>query len=479
MPLVSVAISLNVQQLKYRYYRDYVDGWFEYYDEKARLRFEAQHKLHHMNDKEYKNKTKVWENLISDNSVKNYLTANAQLLQIIKYLPVSFKNRFPSPTQFDAFNVKKLSYKGLKCLINRLSSIPSFCLITYTSITYKYINRLLKHYEDDKYIDIPMGVYIENDIPFYNQSLSSSTSNRKRKRDEIEDNNNNNHHCNQKKQKLNGNEEKDKEKEKEVASIILKSTLIIKDAIPRIDAQQTEEDEIEDIPSLPKNEAVSSDEDEVTIDDISESNQTQYIKQELINDEIDHDIDDMNNVHNHINNNVNNNNNGIIDKNSMKHWNHYAIIYWLNRVKHGKFAHFKYTNLRKHIFMSKLKGYDLNKINNVTLKLLDINDRFEQNLILDSIFDLIINDNYKNLAYLHIKTDNIPFEYIDPISYEIMIEPVIVKSTGYIHEKKSIQQFILTFGKDPILRKDTFYDDIIPNQQLKLEIDRWRQRNIY
>ena len=191
MPLVSVSISLNVQQLKYRHYRDYVNGWFEYYDEKARIRFGGQQTLHHMNDKQYKTKIKLWEKLISDNSVKNYLTANAQLLQIIKYLPISFKNRFPSPTSFDAFIVKRVpSYKKLKYLINRLSLIPSFCLITYSSITYKYVYRLLKNYDNDKYIDIPMGVYTENDVPIYKESScvssTSSISERKRKRDETE-----------------------------------------------------------------------------------------------------------------------------------------------------------------------------------------------------------------------------------------------------------------------------------------------------
>ena len=65
-----------------------------------------------------------------------------------------------------------------------------------------------------------------------------------------------------------------------------------------------------------------------------------------------------------------------------KEWNHYAIIFWLNRVMGGKLAYIDYLNLRKHIFIGKIKGNELHLMNDVILRMIGIFDANQHSMIL-------------------------------------------------------------------------------------------------
>eukprot|EP00483_Globobulimina_turgida_P011218 UN11239 len=132
-------------------------------------------------------------------------------------------------------------------------------------------------------------------------------------------------------------------------------------------------------------------------------------------------------------------------KNSFDSWNHYAVIFWLNRVNDGKLAHMQYQNLRKHIFIGKIKGNELYKFNDVILRMIGIYNKQHQELIFSAMNDLIKNDNFSNIVADTIRTDEIPFDFCDPITYEVMQDPVILTVSGNIHERLIIEAYIKRF----------------------------------
>eukprot|EP01083_Nonionella_stella_P293738 998955_1 len=158
-------------------------------------------------------------------------------------------------------------------------------------------------------------------------------------------------------------------------------------------------------------------------------------------------------------------------------WNHYAVIFWLNRVNDGKLAYIEYVNLRKHIFIGKIKGDELHKINDVILRMIGIYDEKLLQRILNAIQELLRNDAFSNIVAETITTDDIPYEYCDPITYELMQDPVTLLTSGNTHERLVIEAYINRFNKDPVSQQNTSLTDIVPNDHLKQKIDEWKKAN--
>ena len=158
--MVKVVQSLNVQQLKYRHYREYVQGWFDIYNEDQRNKFDRNENkpciLSKMTNKKYNKKRVSWEKQIKENTPNKFYNVNQSITSIIKDIPKAFKKVYPPPTNFIAYNVKSVAIRDLKCLINRLIQIPSFYLIKYETIEYQYIDDLLYHCFDAVYIQPPI-----------------------------------------------------------------------------------------------------------------------------------------------------------------------------------------------------------------------------------------------------------------------------------------------------------------------------------
>ena len=94
MPLISQ--SLAVQKLKYKHYKQYLDGWFRIYDEIQRKSLITAYppgskRILRMTDYEYQQQEIKWQNKLRSNNIKYYLDVNGQLIDCIKYhLPQSF-----------------------------------------------------------------------------------------------------------------------------------------------------------------------------------------------------------------------------------------------------------------------------------------------------------------------------------------------------------------------------------------------------
>ena len=115
----------------------------------------------------------------------------------------------------------------------------------------------------------------------------------------------------------------------------------------------------------------------------------------------------------------------------------------------------------------KFNGEQLENISDLTLKLLILNDEHDRKLIIDNVDKLT---NRKRMT----KDIEPPKEYLDPITFELMSDPVICKS-GYTYDRKSIVNQIRANGQDPFTRQRIFEGDLIPNRAIKDCIDKWRK----
>ena len=73
-----------------------------------------------------------------------------------------------------------------------------------------------------------------------------------------------------------------------------------------------------------------------------------------------------------------------------------------------------------------------------------------------------------------ILTPEIPKKYQDPITLELMGDPVIVHPSEKIYERSSIEAWILKSNRDPLTRAEI--KSIEPATELKKEIDEWKKR---
>eukprot|EP00485_Elphidium_margaritaceum_P008303 CAMPEP_0202689740 /NCGR_PEP_ID=MMETSP1385-20130828/4935_1 /ASSEMBLY_ACC=CAM_ASM_000861 /TAXON_ID=933848 /ORGANISM="Elphidium margaritaceum" /LENGTH=214 /DNA_ID=CAMNT_0049344919 /DNA_START=31 /DNA_END=675 /DNA_ORIENTATION=+ len=158
-------------------------------------------------------------------------------------------------------------------------------------------------------------------------------------------------------------------------------------------------------------------------------------------------------------------------------WNRHAIIFWLNRVNGGMLAHIEYLQLRKHIFIGKIKGAELPLINDVILRMIGIFDDSHQREILDTIAGLTKNITVKNVMAQTLKTDDIPHRYCDQFTYEIMHDPVRLTVSGNFYDRQVIQTYLQRFAKDPITQQSASLPDIVPQKELKQELEAWKVRN--
>ena len=378
-------------------------------------------------------------------------------------------------------------------LIDRLLQIPSFHLISKSSVEFKYINNILTHFADTLYISRPSISSTSNIhrsytipprpiiLPSYgfrntNKSKTHNITNTKKRRLDRTDNNDNAHHPNKKRKlngcdmsivdkegintkvfSVNGNHEEGEEKQRPTLTRkqLTKCTQnkCTENTKPVLSTEGSDSTEPSENKGMIDNEIKSTKSEKQVTVPVQDQNGEKPVKCTDENDKMS-------------------------NKKHIKNWNYYAIIYWLNRVNNGALSKIEFTNLRMHIFKAKVKGNELCKFNDLALRLIGIVNKSDQELILNVLSDLIVNNNFDNLAAEILKTDDIPYKYVDPITYEIMNDPVVVKSTGNTHERNSVQPYIKKFGIEPISHKKTSINDISPNEQLKSEIDKYCSENI-
>ena len=83
-------------------------------------------------------------------------------------------------------------------------------------------------------------------------------------------------------------------------------------------------------------------------------------------------------------------------------------------------------------------------------------------------------NNYDN-DYIY---DDAPEEFLDPITFSLMEDPVTLPSSKITVERKIIEDFILNVHKDPFNRKPLTKEELIPNIELKKRIDEYKLKKM-
>jgi len=71
--------------------------------------------------------------------------------------------------------------------------------------------------------------------------------------------------------------------------------------------------------------------------------------------------------------------------------------------------------------------------------------------------------------------EEIPEEFICPVTQDIMSDPVIAQD-GHTYERKNISEWVSKHGTSPITREQISKDIIIPNRVLKAQIDQYLEK---
>eukprot|EP01025_Chloroclados_australasicus_P016948 TRINITY_DN18645_c0_g3_i1.p1 TRINITY_DN18645_c0_g3~~TRINITY_DN18645_c0_g3_i1.p1 ORF type:complete len:991 (-),score=66.73 TRINITY_DN18645_c0_g3_i1:343-3291(-) len=69
--------------------------------------------------------------------------------------------------------------------------------------------------------------------------------------------------------------------------------------------------------------------------------------------------------------------------------------------------------------------------------------------------------------------DSVPDEWLDPISYTLMRDPVIMPTSNTTIDRSTIVRHLLSDERDPLNRAPLKMEDLIPNTELKEKIDSW------
>merc|ERR1712228_501031 len=66
-------------------------------------------------------------------------------------------------------------------------------------------------------------------------------------------------------------------------------------------------------------------------------------------------------------------------------------------------------------------------------------------------------------------------EFLCPINFTLMTDPVIVRQSGWTYDREAITEWICANGTDPNTRAVTSVDDLIPNRALLKAIENWKK----
>ncbi|ANQ06850.1 Ubiquitination-mediated degradation component [Plasmodium coatneyi] len=98
-----------------------------------------------------------------------------------------------------------------------------------------------------------------------------------------------------------------------------------------------------------------------------------------------------------------------------------------------------------------LRKEDLNKFKNFCQQIIDMKDEVE-------LFDDV---------------DDIPDKYLDPILQDIMLDPVLLPTSGIVIDRKNIERHLMSEPNDPFNRAPLSKEQLVPMPELKEEIHKF------
>ena len=104
--------------------------------------------------------------------------------------------------------------------------------------------------------------------------------------------------------------------------------------------------------------------------------------------------------------------------------------------------------------------------------------------------DIETSENFDNLVYNKLKKaeelveqntinyDDAPEEFLDPLTYGLMENPVILPSSHMNIDRRTIEDYLLTNPSDPFNRNPLTKEELIPNDDLKKKIDEYKANKL-
>ena len=104
--------------------------------------------------------------------------------------------------------------------------------------------------------------------------------------------------------------------------------------------------------------------------------------------------------------------------------------------------------------------------------------------------DMETSENFDNIVYNKLKKaeelveqkkinyDDAPEEYLDPLTYDLMENPVILPSSHINIDRRTIEDYLLTNPSDPFNRNPLTKEELIPNDDLKKKIDEYKAKKL-
>ena len=130
----------------------------------------------------------------------------------------------------------------------------------------------------------------------------------------------------------------------------------------------------------------------------------------------------------------------------LSKWNATDIHEWILSIDAVRFG--KYKNLKQRLNEEQLSGNDLIFVTEQDVKDFGINVFGDRKLLFSSIQELTKQKSSSPFDEA-VDDSSIPDGFLDPITYELMVDPVQSPS-GHTYERKTIEQWIKENGVDPI-----------------------------
>ena len=165
-------------------------------------------------------------------------------------------------------------------------------------------------------------------------------------------------------------------------------------------------------------------------------------------------------------------------------WTADDIYKWILSIDEERFA--KYTDLEETLKEEQLTGSDLSGITEQNLKDFGITKFADKKMIYNKIQSILSEKektkkgNEGRGISMEGKQggddgDDVPDQFLDPISYELMVDPVLCSKSGHTYDRKTIEDCIEQNGVDPITQQKIKKKHLVPNRTLKELIDEWKK----
>ena len=96
----------------------------------------------------------------------------------------------------------------------------------------------------------------------------------------------------------------------------------------------------------------------------------------------------------------------------------------------------------------------------------------------DNFVDNVLKKAEEKFKKETISYDDAPEEFVDPITAELMNDPVILPSSKVVVDRTTIETQLINDPVDPYNRSPLKKEDLIPNEELKKKIEEYKEKKM-